>query len=241
MWTANILTLFPEAYPGILSLSVLGKALQAGKWGLNVHNIRDSALDKHKTVDDLPFGGGGGMVLRPDVLGAAIEQHFMPNGYECIYLSPRGELLTQAKARHFSEQKGINILCGRFEGVDERILTEYSLRAISIGDYVLSSGDVAAFSLIDACVRLLPGVLGAEKSLEEESFSLDPAGLLLEYPHYTRPAEWQGHQVPAVLRSGNHSKINAWRLSQAEKITQQVRPDLWDQYMRRKDDTITEI
>lgn len=241
MWTANVLTLCPEAYPGVLALSVLGRALAAGIWGLNVHNIRDCAMDKHKTVDDTPFGGGGGMVLRPDVLGAAIERYFLPNQHTCVYLTPSGEPLTQAKVRYFSEQKGINILCGRFEGVDERVLSEYPLHTISIGDYVLSSGDIAAFPLIDACVRLLPGVLGAERSLDEESFSFDQDGLLLEYPHYTRPAVWHGHEVPAVLRSGDHSKINAWRLKQAEEITQKVRPDLWDQYMRKKNDIITKV
>jgi tRNA (guanine37-N1)-methyltransferase len=239
MWTVNILTLFPEAYPGILGLSVLGKALANESWGMEVSNIRDFATDKHKTVDDIPFGGGGGMVLRPDVLAAAIDAKFTNNKLPLVYLSPRGERFSQRLAQQFSEQQGINILCGRFEGIDERILNEYDFRSISVGDYVLSSGDVAAMVFIDACVRLLPGVLGAKRSLEEESFSFGPEGLLLEYPHYTKPADWRGKKVPEVLRSGNHKKINAWRKQQAEEITKQVRPDLWDQYMRKKNESIT--
>jgi len=234
MWKVNILTLFPEAYPGILGLSVLGKALINQKWGMEVSNIRDFATDKHKTVDDIPFGGGGGMVMRPDVLATAVDARFIDNKLPLVYLSPRGERFTQKLAQQFSEQPGVNILCGRFEGIDERVLNEYDFRSISVGDYVLSSGDVAAMVFIDACIRLLPGVLGAKRSLEEESFSFDPEGLLLEYPHYTKPANWRGKKVPEVLRSGNHKKINAWRKHQAEEITKQVRPDLWDQYMRKK-------
>ena len=228
MWQVNILSLFPEIFPGPLSLSITGIALRENKWSLNSYNIRDFATDKHKTVDDSSYGGGAGMVMKPDVLAAAIERCFdlsMP----IIYLSPRGKLFNQPTARALSMKKGINLICGRFEGVDERIFLEYSIMELSIGDYVLSSGDVAAIPFIDACVRNLPGVLDENNALLEESFGLDEKyGNLLEYPHYTKPAIWHGHAVPDVLLSGNHKLIDTWRLDQAVEKTRNVRPELLD-------------
>jgi tRNA (guanine37-N1)-methyltransferase len=231
MWQVKLLTLFPEIFPGPLQHSVVGNACKTGKWHLHVGNIRDYALDKHKQVDDAAYGGGTGMVLKPDVIGRAIEDFFLKdNNNEIIYLSPRGKTLTQKTAFELAtNEKGINIICGRFEGIDERVLKEYKIRELSIGDYVLSSGDVAAFVLLDACVRMLPGVLDGD-ALSEESFGLGGEyESLLEYPQYTRPVEWKGRGVPEVLTSGNHAKIEAWRLEEAKKITKFVRPDLWDQ------------
>lgn len=228
MWKVNILTLFPEIFPGPLGLSMTGKALKAGLWECNVFNIRDFALNKHKTVDDSPYGGGTGMVIKADVLANAID-NCLDLSMPIIYLSPRGKLFNQPLAQGFAAQKGINLICGRFEGVDERIFLEYSITEVSIGDYVLSSGDVAALPFIDACIRHIPGVLDEKDALLEETFGLDEKyANLLEYPHYTKPAEWLGHEVPDVLLSGNHKNINEWRLQKAIEKTKDVRPELLD-------------
>jgi tRNA (guanine37-N1)-methyltransferase len=221
-WDVRVLTLFPEMFPGPLGESLAGKALADGLWSLSAINIRDFATDKHGTVDDSPFGGGPGMVMRPDVIHAALESVAGAPG-PVIYLTPRGRLLDQEIVRGLARGAGMTVLCGRYEGVDERVLEANDVMEVSLGDFVLSGGEPAAIALIDACVRLLPGVMGAENSLEEESFQ---AGLL-EYPHYTRPAEWLGRRVPDVLLSGHHEKISAWRREQAERVTRERRPDLW--------------
>lgn len=226
IWTATILTLFPEMFPGMLGVSLAGKALAEDKWRLRVRDIRDSATDKHRTVDDSPFGGGPGMVMRPDVLDRAIGDALAeaPEGSAPIYLSPRGRRLDQARVRELAAGPGVLLLCGRFEGVDERVIESRQLEEISLGDYVLSGGEPAAFALVDACVRLLPGVVGAAETLVEESFEQG----LLEYPHYTRPADWCGRRVPDVLLSGHHENIGRWRRKQAERLTAERRPDLWN-------------
>ena len=224
-WSARILTLFPEMFPGPLGLSLAGKALEQQLWSLQAIDIRDFAADRHGTVDDSPFGGGPGMVMRPDVVDralASVEDQAGP----VIYLTPRGRPLDQRAVHDFAQQPGLTILCGRYEGVDERVIEARAMVEVSVGDFVLSGGEPAAIALIDACVRLLPGVMGAEVSLAEESFESG----LLEYPHYTRPADWQGRSVPAVLVSGHHEKIRAWRRAQAERITQERRPDLWSRH-----------
>jgi len=230
MWSVKILSLFPHMFPGPLAESVLGKALSAGQWSIESKNIRDYAEDKHHTVDDTPYGGGGGMVMKPDVLGAAIENYFLPNCNPIVYLSPRGKKLTQAVANGIvNDHKGINLLCGRFEGIDERVINKYGIIEISIGDYVISSGDLAALVLIDCCARLLPGVI--DKSVEEESLAVGGEfECLLEYPHYTKPAKWGEYSVPDILLSGDHAKIKKWRLEQARKKTALMRPDLWELY-----------
>ena len=227
MWEVRILTLFPEIYPGMLSYSVTGRALMEGKWEISAKNIRDFAVDKYQTVDDAPYGGGKGMVMRADVIGRAIEEFFLVNNNPIIYLTPRGKLFKQPIANEFSNKKGINILCGRFEGIDERILLYYDVCEISLGDYVLSSGDTAAFPFLDACVRLLPGVLGRDSVLMEESFGLSERYRdMLEYPHYTKPRLWNDLSVPEVLLSGNHRQIDDWRFQKAKEKTNVVRPDL---------------
>ena len=232
MWQVNILTLFPELYPGPMQYSIHGKALKAKLWNIHVKNIRDFALNKHKVVDSSPYGGGGSMVLRADVLGKAIEEFFLPNQLPIIYLSPKGMLFNHKVAKNFVQSaNGINILCGRFEGIDERVIKEYKMTEISIGDYVLSSGDIAALVIMDSCLRLLPGYLGNEKSLEEESFGNGYYEDLLEYPHYTKPIVWKSNEVPEVLTSGNHAKINEWRLNKAKEETKNKRPDLWNKYL----------
>ncbi len=230
-WTARVLTIFPEMFPGLLGLSLAGKALERGLWSLQTIDIRDFADDRHDTVDDAPFGGGAGMVMRADVtdraLGHALEADRADGATSpLIYLSPRGRVLDQARCRELAGGRGMILLCGRYEGVDQRVLDARGVEEISLGDFVLSGGEPAALALIDACVRLLPGVMGAEASLDEESFQ---AGLL-EYPHYTRPAEWCGRAVPEVLLSGHHEKIRAWRRAEAERITRERRPDLWARY-----------
>jgi tRNA (guanine37-N1)-methyltransferase len=225
-WTARILTLFPDMFPGPLGLSLAGKALQDDVWRLEAIDIRDFADDRHRTVDDAPFGGGPGMVMRADVLDRALDAVTTPE-MPTVYLTPRGSRFDQAKARELAAAPGVSILCGRFEGVDQRVLEARGLMEISIGDFVLSGGEPAAIVMLDACVRLLPGVIGAQETLEEESFEHG----LLEYPHYTRPAEWQGRAVPDILLSGHHEKIRAWRLAQAEQTTRQRRPDLWARYL----------
>lgn len=232
-WTARVLTIFPEMFPGPLGHSLAGRALQDGVWALETIDIRSFARDKHQTVDDAPFGGGPGMVMRPDVLEGAIEAVRRDGGTEgkadvpLIYLSPRGRLVDQARVRELSAGPGLALLCGRFEGIDERVLELHEIEELSLGDFVLSGGEPAAIALIDACVRLLPGVMGESQSLAEESFERG----LLEYPHYTRPQRWRDREVPEVLLSGHHERIRAWRLSQAEHITRERRPDLWARYV----------
>jgi len=227
-WQVQVLTLFPEQFPGILGASLPGKALKDGVWALETLDIRSFASDKHASVDDTPYGGGAGMVMRPDVLDAAIKGAEAKFGKPArkIYLSPRGRGLTQALVKELVQASSLLLLCGRYEGVDQRVIDAQNLEEISLGDFVLAGGEVAAMTLIEACVRLLPGVLGNAATTDEESFE---AGLL-EYPHFTRPAIWQGLAVPEVLMSGHHEKVRAWRQAEAEKITQERRPDLYKQY-----------
>ncbi len=226
-WTAKVLTLFPEMFPGPLGYSLAGRALAEGKWALEAVDIRGFATDRHRTVDDSPFGGGPGMVMRADVVDAAIEAAALPDA-PLVYLTPRGAPLTQDRVAALAEGPGVTLICGRYEGLDQRVLDARDVIEISLGDFVLSGGEPAALVLIDACVRLLPGVMGEQASLEEESFNRG----LLEYPHYTRPAEWRGRTVPEVLLSGHHEKICAWRTEQAEMVTRKRRPDLWDRYRK---------
>lgn len=222
-WQALILTLFPEMFPGPLDVSLVGTARAEGRWALEAMQIRDFGIGKHRSVDDTPAGGGAGMVMRADVLGAAIDAaRATAPGVPAIYLSPRGKPLTQSRARELAAGPGVLLLCGRFEGVDQRVIDARNLEEISIGDYVLSGGELAAMVLIDACVRLLPGVLGASESLSEESFENG----LLEYPQYTRPRDWEGRTIPDVLLNGDHKKIAAWRREQALRLTRERRPDL---------------
>lgn len=227
IWTAKVLTLFPEMFPGPLAHSLAGKALADEAWSLETVDIRDYATDRHGTVDDAPFGGGAGMVMRADVIDAAIEASTLTDA-PLVYLTPRGERLSQAHAAEFAAGLGVTLICGRYEGIDQRVLEARDVTEISLGDFVLSGGEPAALALIDACVRLLPGVMGTEASLDEESFTRG----LLEYPHYTRPADWCGRKVPDVLLSGHHENICAWRTEQAEIATRDRRPDLWDRYQR---------
>ncbi|HET9355656.1 MAG TPA: tRNA (guanosine(37)-N1)-methyltransferase TrmD [Sphingomicrobium sp.] len=219
---ATVLTLYPEMFPGPLGLSLAGKALAEGKWGLEARNIRDFAIDKHRTVDDTPAGGGAGMVLRCDVLAAALDS--VSDGRPMLAMTPRGAPLTQSRVRELSAGEGAIVLCGRFEGLDERIFEARPLEPVSVGDYVLSGGELGAMVVLDACVRLLPGVMGAASSGEEESFETG----LLEYPHYTRPQLWEGRTIPEVLRSGDHAKIAAWRHEMARRDTRLRRPDLFE-------------
>lgn len=228
-WSATVLTLFPEMFPGPLGLSLSGKAMESGVWSLQTVNIRDFAADKHNTVDDTPFGGGPGMVMRPDVVDAALASVQDRPG-PILYLSPRGKVFDQAMASELADGNGVTLLCGRYEGIDQRVLDKRDIREVSLGDFVLSGGELAAMALLDASLRLLPGYLGAEASLEEESFSDG----LLEYPHFTRPATWDGLDVPAVLLSGHHEKIKAWRQAEAERTTRDRRPDLWSRYRAGK-------
>ena len=232
-FAVRVLTLFPEMFPGPLGHSLAGRALGEGIWTLETVDIRDFARDKHHSVDDAPFGGGAGMVMRPDVIGDALESLPADHG-PVLYMSPRGRLLDQARVRALAEGPGAAVLCGRYEGVDERVLEAHGIDEVSLGDFVLSGGEPAAIALIDACVRLLPGVLGAARSLAEESF----ADGLLEYPHYTRPRTWRGRDVPEVLVGGHHERVRRWRRAQAERLTSERRPDLWESYRRgrRKDD-----
>ncbi len=222
-WSAHVLTLFPEMFPGPLGVSLVGTALSSGVWTLQAHQIRAHGIGKHRTVDDSPAGGGAGMVMRADVIAASIDaaRATSPDG-PAIYLTPRGAPLTQARVRALADGPGLLLLAGRFEGVDQRVIDARGLEEISIGDYVLSGGELAAMVLLDACVRLLPGVLGAADSLNEESFESG----LLEYPQYTRPRDWEGHSIPEVLLNGDHKKIAAWRRAEAEAITRARRPDL---------------
>ena len=226
MFKANILTIFPEMFPSLLGQSLAGKALSDGLWQINPVNIRDFATDNYRSVDDAPFGGGAGMVMKPDVLGAALDS-VKDSSDKLIYLSPRGTPLTQSKVKELASLSEITLVCGRFEGIDERVITRYGLEEISIGDFVLSGGEPAAICLLDAVIRLIPDVLGSPASLTEESFENG----LLEYPQYTHPRSWQGMEVPQVLLSGNHKEIASWRKAQAEKITKDRRPDLWQHYI----------
>jgi len=229
-WRVNILTLFPEIFPGPLSYSITGNALKNRAVELVTHQIRDYAFDNYKTVDDSPYGGGNGMVMRADVLGNAMDKCFNLDN-PIYYLSPKGEKFSQKLAVNTISHPEINILCGRFEGVDERLFLEYKISQISIGDFVLTSGDIAAIPFLDACIRMLPNVLEDGQALQEESFGLDEKYCnLLEYPHYTRPQEWRGHEVPEILTSGHHAKINSWRLKEAQNLTKIARPDIWDLY-----------
>ena len=223
-FAATVLTLYPEMFPGPLGISLAGRALDEGVWSLAAVHIRDFATDKHRSVDDTPAGGGAGMVLRPDVLAAAIES--VADGRPMLALTPRGKPLTQARVRDLAAGKGVILLCGRFEGFDERIFEARPVEEVSIGDYVLSGGEIGAMAILDACVRLLPGVMGAASSGEEESFEQG----LLEYPHYTRPVTWEGRTIPEVLRSGDHAKIAAWRHAKAVEDTRLRRPDLIERH-----------
>ncbi|HEX9809474.1 MAG TPA: tRNA (guanosine(37)-N1)-methyltransferase TrmD [Alphaproteobacteria bacterium] len=230
-WTASVATLFPGMFPGPLGFSLAGKALADRLWRLETVDIRDFASDKHRTVDDAPFGGGASMVLKPDVVDAAMEAaEAVCPGAPVIYLSPRGRLLDQERVRGLAGGPGVVVLCGRYEGIDQRVIDARRLEEVSLGDFVLSGGEPAAIALIDACVRLLAGVVGNTESLAEESFERG----LLEYPHYTRPQEWKGRSVPEVLVSGHHEKVRAWRREQREAITRERRPDLWARYAARK-------
>ena len=222
-WRATILTLFPEMFPGPLGISLAGKALSSGLWSLEARDIRASATDKHRSVDDTPAGGGPGMVLRADVLAAAIDAADGRRRSPRLLMSPRGRPLTQSRVRELAAGPGALIVCGRFEGVDQRVIEARGLEEVSIGDYVLSGGEIAALALIDACVRLLPGVMGKAESGTEESFS----DSLLEYPQYTRPQVFEGRPIPEILTSGDHAKVAAWRKAEAEALTRVRRPDLW--------------
>ena len=228
MWTVRVFTLYPELFPGPLGSGLYKKALEKKIWSLKVVNIRDYALDKHKTVDDTPFGGGSGMVMRADVLSNSLDKNISNKNESIIYLSPKGKKFDQACAKKLLK-KNINIICGHFEGIDERILEARNIEEISIGDFILSGGEIGALVIIDSVVRLLPGVLGNFNSLSEESFEND----LLEYPQYTKPQIWQKNKVPEVLLSGDHAKIKDWRLSQSEAITRDRRPDLWQKHNKK--------
>jgi tRNA (guanine37-N1)-methyltransferase len=228
MWRASVLTIFPDMFPGPLGASLAGKALANGAWSLDVVDIRGFAADKHRTVDDTPAGGGPGMVMKADVLGRAIDATATDTRPRLL-MSPRGAPLTQARVETLIREQGTILICGRFEGVDERVIAARGLEEVSVGDYVLSGGEIAAMALIDACVRLLPGVMGAADSGIEESFTEG----LLEYPHYTRPQLWEGLPIPEVLTSGDHGKIAAWRRTEAERLTRERRPDLWAALLER--------
>jgi tRNA (guanine37-N1)-methyltransferase len=227
MWQAKVFTLYPEFFPGPLSKGLYGKALSKKLWNLNIVNIRDAAQDKHKTVDDTPYGGGSGMLLKADVLAKSLDQNII-EGERVIYLSPKGKKFDQSYAQELSNEKSVSFICGHFEGVDERVLSTRNIEELSIGDYILSGGETAAFVVIDSILRLLPGVLGNENSRVDESFENG----LLEYPQYTKPQIWEEKAVPEVLLSGDHSKIKDWRLSQSEAITRVRRPDLWQKYKK---------
>ena len=229
MWRARVFTLYPELFPGPLGSGLYKKALEKKLWSLEVVNIRDYALDKHKTVDDTPFGGGGGMVMRSDVIANSLDKNISSKNEKIIYLSPKGKKFDQNHARKMKE-KNLNIICGHFEGIDQRLLETRNIEEVSIGDFILSGGEIGAFVVIDAIVRLIPGVLGNPNSLTEETFE----EYLLEYPHYTKPQKWEKKSIPEVLLSGDHAKIKDWRLSQSKYITRHRRPDLWKKYKKDK-------
>ncbi len=227
MWQAQVFTLYPEVFPGPLSKGLYGKAMSKKLWDLKVVNIRDAAEDKHKTVDDTPYGGGSGMLLKADVLAKSLDQNRI-EGEKILYLSPKGKKFDQSYAKNLATAKSLSLICGHFEGVDERVLSTRNIEEVSIGDYVLSGGETAAYVVIDSVLRLLPGVLGNDNSKIEETFENG----LLEYPQYTKPQIWEEKSVPDVLLSGDHSKIKDWRLSQSEAITRVRRPDLWEKYKK---------
>jgi tRNA (guanine37-N1)-methyltransferase len=229
MWRASVLTIFPDMFPGPLASSLAGKARNAHIWSLDVHDIRDAAIDKHQTVDDTPAGGGPGMVMKADVLARALDT-VSHDTRPRLLMSPRGKPLTQARVAQLAAGLGVVIVCARFEGVDERLIAARKLEEVSLGDFVLSGGEPAALALLDACVRLLPGVMGKEASAAEESF----ADGLLEYPQYTRPPVFEGAPIPEVLTSGDHAKVADWRRAEAERLTRERRPDLWTAYLARK-------
>ena len=231
MLEIKIFTLYPDLFPGPLNIGIYKKARENKIWDLKVINIRKFSKDKHGTVDDNPFGGGSGMLLRPDVVASALDANVKKNE-KIIYLSPKGKRFDQKQARYLSKSKKVNILCGHFEGIDQRLLETRNIEEYSLGDFVLSGGETASYVLVDALVRLLPGVLGNKNSTKEESFEND----LLEYPQYTKPRDWEGKKVPEVLFSGDHAKIKGWRLSQSEAITQRQRPDLWKKYLEKKNE-----
>tara|TARA_S200000501_G_scaffold321983_1_gene317734 strand:+ start:69 stop:770 length:702 start_codon:yes stop_codon:yes gene_type:complete len=231
MFEIKIFTLYPGLYPGPLNTGIFKKALESKIWDLKVINIRDYAADKHSSVDDTPFGGGSGMLLRPDVVASALDEN-LKSIDTTIYLSPKGKRFNQEVAKKLSKKKRLNLLCGHFEGVDQRLLETRNIQEYSVGDFILSGGETASFVFIDTIIRLLPGVLGNNNSTKEESFEND----LLEYPQYTKPQIWEGKRTPAVLLSGDHSKIKGWRLSQSEAITRRQRPDLWKKYLNKKNE-----
>ncbi len=231
MFEVKIFTLYPDLYPGPLNTGIYKKAQENKIWNLKVINIRDYATDKHSSVDDTPFGGGSGMLLRPDVVASALDEN-LKNDEITIYLSPKGKKFDQKIAKEFSKGKKLNLLCGHFEGVDQRLLETRNIEEYSIGDFILSGGEIASLVLIDSVIRLLPGVLGNDYSAKEESFEND----LLEYPQYTKPKNWEGKSPPDVLLSGDHAKIKGWRLSQSEAITRRQRPDLWKKYLNKKNE-----
>jgi tRNA (guanine37-N1)-methyltransferase len=227
MLHAQIFTLYPELFPGPLNKGLYGKALSNNIWNLKIVNIRDYSSDKHKTVDDTPFGGGSGMLIKPDVLANSLDQNVKPNE-KIYYLTPKGKLFSQKLAKKLSKEKTINLICGHFEGVDQRVIDTRNIEELSIGDYVLSGGETAALVVLDSILRLIPGVLGNDQSISEESFENG----LLEYPQYTKPQIWEKKNVPDVLLSGDHAKIKDWRLSESEAITRDRRPDLWQKYKK---------
>jgi len=229
MWTVRVFTLYPELFPGPLGIGLYKKALEKKLWSLEVVNIRDYALDKHKTADDTPFGGGSGMLMRADVISNSLDKNISDKKEPIIYLSPKGKKFDQAYAKKIMK-KNINIICGHFEGVDQRLLETRNIEEVSVGDFVLSGGEAASFLVIDTILRLIPGVLGNPDSLAEESFERN----LLEYPQYTKPQKWEEKDIPEVLLSGDHAKIKGWRLSQSEDITRRRRPDLWKKYKNKK-------
>ena len=232
VWKAKVITLLPESFPGILDKSLTGKALKDGLWELEVINLREFGEGKHRNVDDKPYGGGPGMVLRADIVGKAIKKTIKRvDSSPLIYLSPRGKPFSQKKAQTLAEGSGVNLVCGRFEGLDQRVLDHFNIEEVSIGDFILTGGEIAAQALIDATVRLIPSVVGNQKSIFEESFQNN----LLEYSQYTKPSTWLGHGVPDVLLSGDHEKIKSWRTKQAEKLTKEKRPDLWRAYCLEND------
>ena len=231
MLEVKIFTLYPELFPGPLNIGIYKKAKDNKIWDLKVINIRDYSKDKHSTVDDTPFGGGSGMLLRPDVVASALDEN-IKKGEKIVYLSPKGKQFDQKKARTLSKLNKVNILCGHFEGIDQRLLETRNIEEYSLGDFILSGGETASFVFIDALIRLLPGVLGNKESIKEESFEND----LLEHPQYTKPKEWEGKSPPEVLFSGDHAKIKGWRLSQSEAITRRQRPDLWKKYLDKKNE-----
>ena len=231
MLEVQIFTLYPDLYPGLLNVGIYKKALEKKKWSLKIIDIRDYAFDDNQTVDDTPFGGGSGMLLKPDVVASALDKNIKAKE-KIIYLSPKGKRLDQQEVKSLSKLKKINILCGHFEGVDQRLLETRNIEEYSVGDFILSGGESASFVLVDALIRLLPGVLGNANSAKDESFENN----LLEYPQYTKPRDWEGKKVPEVLFSGDHAKIKGWRLSQSEAITQRQRPDLWKKYLEKKNE-----